>query len=80
MVIVFAGQCYVPLMRSEDNTMPPVIGQPWSPDISKSNEMPRISNSPRDPSMYVRACAGPMSPTDVSRMFYSFLQDQFNYK
>lgn len=59
------GQCYVPLMRSEDNTLPPVIGQPWSPDITKSTELPRISHSPRDPSMSVRACAGPMSPTDA---------------
>ncbi|XP_045205829.2 uncharacterized protein LOC123558022 [Mercenaria mercenaria] len=59
------GQCYVPLMRSDDNTVTPVIGQPWSPDVSKSTDMPRITSSPRDPSMSVRACAGPMSPSEA---------------
>lgn len=65
-VVFIVDQCYVPLMRSEDNIVPAVIGQPWSPDVSKTTDMPRITNSPRDPSMSVKACAGPMSPSDVN--------------
>ncbi|WAQ99200.1 ANKL2-like protein, partial [Mya arenaria] len=59
------GQCYVPLIRSEDNTSTPLIGQPWSPDVTMSPlDNPRVPCSPRESPMSVRACAGPMSPSD----------------
>ena len=61
-----SGQYYVPLIRSDDNTSAPLIGQPWSPDISKGPlDVPRVTSSPRDSALSVRACAGPMSPVDV---------------
>ncbi|XP_052796371.1 ankyrin repeat and LEM domain-containing protein 2-like isoform X2 [Mya arenaria] len=60
------GQCYVPLIRSEDNTSTPLIGQPWSPDVTMSPlDNPRVPCSPRESPMSVRACAGPMSPSDA---------------
>ncbi|KAH3842859.1 ankyrin repeat and LEM domain-containing protein 2-like [Dreissena polymorpha] len=60
------GQVYVPLIRSEDNTVPPVIGQPWSPDLTGSPlDNTRIPCSPRESPMSVRACAGPMSPSNA---------------
>ena len=66
----FTGQYYVPLIRSLDNSTQPVIGQPWSPDISKSpadsSGIPTSQMSPRDPLLSIKACAGPMSPSFVS--------------
>lgn len=63
------GQYYVPLIRSVDNSTLPVIGQPWSHDISQSpvavKSMPSPM-SPRDPVLSVKACAGPMSPSFAS--------------
>ncbi|KAK3593567.1 hypothetical protein CHS0354_018656 [Potamilus streckersoni] len=64
------GQIYVPLIRSEDNTAPPMIGQPWSPNGTESHmEIPNSSWSPKDPPLSVKACAGPMSPSKAA-MFH----------
>ena len=60
------GQFYVPLLRAEDNTTQPMIGQPWSPDSSKVPlNVAAGSWSPKDPLMAVKACAGPMTPSKV---------------
>ncbi|XP_067862241.1 ankyrin repeat and LEM domain-containing protein 2 [Heptranchias perlo] len=55
---------YVPLLRDTDNSSPPVIGSPWSPDQSDNlhcTSLPRHTGSPKDPVMAVRAFAGPMT-------------------
>ncbi|CAH1778016.1 unnamed protein product [Owenia fusiformis] len=65
-------QFYVPLLRSDDNSTPPVISEPWSPEQSQSDfdyigqlhSSP--SQSPRDPLLNVKAFAGPMSPSKAS--------------
>uniref|UniRef100_UPI00398EA5DA ankyrin repeat and LEM domain-containing protein 2 isoform X2 n=1 Tax=Pristiophorus japonicus TaxID=55135 RepID=UPI00398EA5DA len=57
---------YVPLLRDTDNSSPPVIGSPWSPDQSDklhSTSLPRHTGNPTDPVMAVRAFAGPMTPS-----------------
>jgi len=64
--IFVVGQYYVPLVRSEDNTTQPVIGHPWSPDMSKNPLNISLSSwNPKDPLMAVKACAGPMTPLKV---------------
>ena len=56
----------MPLLRAEDNTTQPMIGQPWSPDSSKVPlNVAAGSWSPKDPLMAVKACAGPMTPSKV---------------
>ena len=63
-----SGQYYVPLLRSEDNTTQPMIGQPWSPDRKGAlNTLSPVFN-PKDPLMAVKACAGPMTPSRVGEM------------
>ncbi|XP_052077850.1 uncharacterized protein LOC127715730 [Mytilus californianus] len=58
------GQFYVPLLRAEDNSTQPLIGQPWSPDSSKVPlNVATGTWSPKDPLMAVKACAGPMTPS-----------------
>lgn len=49
-------QYYVPVLRSEDNSMQPVIGEPFSP-TSPVN----ICTDPISPRLEVRAFAGPMT-------------------
>ncbi|KAL3878496.1 hypothetical protein ACJMK2_030840 [Sinanodonta woodiana] len=67
------GQMYVPLIRSEDNTAPPLIGHPWSPDGTESHmEIPVRSWSPKDPPLAVKACAGPMSPSKAAAFHKSW--------
>lgn len=67
--MLFPAQCYVPLLRSMDNTMPAKVGEPWSPD--RGAPVPSqigviVSSSPKDPALVVKAFAGPMSPKQVS--------------
>ena len=70
---------FVPLMGSLDNSTPPWIGGPWSPEVSddKSIQEPgaqgsplshgwKQKNSPSDVPVTVRAYAGPMSPSKVT--------------
>ncbi|XP_048467371.1 ankyrin repeat and LEM domain-containing protein 2 isoform X2 [Rhincodon typus] len=57
---------YVPLLRDTDNSCPPVIGSPWSPDQSSDQHctsLSRHTGNPKDPVMEVRAFAGPMPPS-----------------
>ncbi|XP_050415412.2 ankyrin repeat and LEM domain-containing protein 2 [Patella vulgata] len=56
------GLCYVPLLRAEDNTTAPHIGQPWSPDNVLEFQDLQVKN-PTDPHLAIRAFAGPMSPS-----------------
>ncbi|KAJ8005800.1 hypothetical protein DPEC_G00121640 [Dallia pectoralis] len=59
-------RCYIPLLRATDNSIQPVIGGLWSPDPLDAiphSRSPRLTQSPRDPVMTVRAFAGPLSPS-----------------
>ena len=62
--LFFSDTVFVPLLRSEDNTTAPIIGEPWSPG-SDSYLSYQIPSSPRDPIYKVKALAGPMSPSKV---------------
>ncbi|XP_069788660.1 ankyrin repeat and LEM domain-containing protein 2 isoform X2 [Narcine bancroftii] len=57
---------YVPLLRDIDNSSPPVIGPPWSPDRSDNQPLYKHTGNPKDPVMAVRAFAGPMTPCKAS--------------
>ncbi|XP_072908015.1 ankyrin repeat and LEM domain-containing protein 2 isoform X3 [Hemitrygon akajei] len=60
---------YVPLLRDFENSSPPVIGPPWSPDPADKllcTSLYKHSGNPKDPVMAVRAFAGPMSPCKAS--------------
>ncbi|XP_059850623.1 ankyrin repeat and LEM domain-containing protein 2 isoform X1 [Hypanus sabinus] len=60
---------YVPLLRDIENSSPPVIGPPWSPDPADKllcTSLYKHSGNPKDPVMAVRAFAGPMSPCKAS--------------
>ncbi|KAL0979223.1 hypothetical protein UPYG_G00182340 [Umbra pygmaea] len=59
-------RCFIPLLRATDNSIQPVIGGPWSPEPSENiphSLSPRVTRSPMDPVMTVRAFAGPLSPS-----------------
>lgn len=57
-------RCYIPLLRAADNTAQPIIGTPWSPELSESLSLiQRHMRSPKDPVMTVTAFAGPLSPS-----------------
>ncbi|CAB1322134.1 unnamed protein product [Coregonus sp. 'balchen'] len=59
-------RCYIPLLRATDNSSQPVIGAPWSPEPSETlhhSLAPRLTRSPMDPVMSVRAFVGPLSPS-----------------
>ncbi|XP_040203735.1 ankyrin repeat and LEM domain-containing protein 2 isoform X2 [Rana temporaria] len=57
------GHFYVPLLRAEDNSSSPIIGVPWTKEQTDVLAQPRYCVSPKDPSLTVRAFAGPMSPS-----------------
>ncbi|XP_072040627.1 ankyrin repeat and LEM domain-containing protein 2-like isoform X2 [Amphiura filiformis] len=60
---------YVPLLRSEDNSTQPVIGELWSPDkagMQQVNSGIRArEESPVDANICTKAYAGPMSPSEA---------------
>ncbi|XP_076344928.1 ankyrin repeat and LEM domain-containing protein 2 isoform X2 [Tachypleus tridentatus] len=67
---LFEMRYFVPVLRSKDNSIQPVIGEPWSPDHSTDDVSPLSSpSSPKDPVLNVKAYAGPMSPTQAE-LFY----------
>lgn len=57
------GHFYVPLLRAEDNSSFPIIGVPWTKEQPDVLAQPKYCVSPKDPSLTVRAFAGPMSPS-----------------
>ena len=65
---VIAEVCFVPVYRSVDNSVPPVLGIPCSLEECHSPPQPNggLSQSPVKPLLVGRAFAGPMSPTMVS--------------
>ena len=75
--VLFADSFYIPLLGTVDNSTPPWIGGPWSPEISgdRMTTEGRFSgsvlntlkerNSPGELPITVRAYAGPMSPSKV---------------
>ncbi|XP_033321054.1 ankyrin repeat and LEM domain-containing protein 2 isoform X1 [Megalopta genalis] len=54
--LLLEDQYYVPVLRSDDNTLQPVIGEPFSPTSPMS-----IKLDPLSPRLEVRAFAGPMT-------------------
>ncbi|XP_022256189.1 ankyrin repeat and LEM domain-containing protein 2-like [Limulus polyphemus] len=67
---LFEMRYFVPVLRSEDNSIQPVVGEPWSPDHT-TDDLYSLSSpsSPKDPVLNVKAYAGPMSPTQAE-LFY----------
>ena len=57
--------CYVPVYRSVDNSVPPVLGTPCSLEDCHSPSKDSLSQSPVKLSLVGRAFAGPMSPAKV---------------
>lgn len=51
---------YVPVLRSEDNSIQPVVGSPFSPTKPLA-----LDNDPINPRMEIHAYAGPMSHEDA---------------
>lgn len=49
---------YVPLLRATDNTLHPVIGEPWCPG---SSETPGMTEDPKNPMMAIKAFVGPLN-------------------
>ncbi|KAG1712234.1 Ankyrin repeat and LEM domain-containing protein 2 [Nymphon striatum] len=58
------SQYYVSLLRPEDDTVPAMVGKPWSPDVQQEPifEAKTKMSSPCDPNMSITAFIGPMSP------------------
>ena len=69
-VFIIIEVSYVPVYRSVDNSVPPVLGAPCSLEDCHSPPQPNInsglSESPVKPLLVGRAFAGPMSPAKVS--------------
>lgn len=74
----FEDRFFVPVLRSEDNSVAPLVGQPFSPDAGRgipfSGRPPQSPRpqSPRDPSLVVVATVGPMSPTEAEQVYKSW--------
>jgi len=77
LLCLFADSFYIPLLGRVDNSTPPWIGGPWSPEISGDRitteggfsggvlNTLKERNSPGELPITVRAYAGPMSPSKV---------------
>ncbi|KAG1712235.1 Ankyrin repeat and LEM domain-containing protein 2 [Nymphon striatum] len=64
-------QYYVSLLRPEDDTVPAMVGKPWSPDVQQEPifEAKTKMSSPCDPNMSITAFIGPMSPNQASNVY-----------
>ncbi|XP_071950442.1 ankyrin repeat and LEM domain-containing protein 2-like isoform X2 [Antedon mediterranea] len=73
---------YVPVFRSDGNTMQAVVGEPWSP--TTGDAVVSIHNtahaSPISPSLQVKAFAGPMSPQKAYEFHCSWRSPNKSYK
>ncbi|XP_029174873.1 ankyrin repeat and LEM domain-containing protein 2-like [Nylanderia fulva] len=58
--LLLEDQFYVPVLRAEGNTCPPVIGEPFSPTSPLS-----LNRDPISPRVEVRAFAGPMTKSQA---------------
>ncbi|KYN01665.1 PREDICTED: ankyrin repeat and LEM domain-containing protein 2 [Cyphomyrmex costatus] len=58
--MLLEDQFYVPVLRTEGNTCPPIIGEPFSP-----NDPLKLNKDPISPHVEVRAFAGPMTKTQA---------------
>ncbi|XP_030837162.1 ankyrin repeat and LEM domain-containing protein 2 [Strongylocentrotus purpuratus] len=59
---------YIPVWRADDNSLPAVIGEPWSPDVPNGQSAllsEQAKGSPIDSNILLRALAGPMSPSEA---------------
>lgn len=67
--VFIAEVCYVPVYRSVDNSVPPVLGTPCGLEYCYSPPQPcsgsGLPRSPVNPLLVGRAFAGPMSPAKV---------------
>ncbi|XP_071488521.1 uncharacterized protein [Diadema antillarum] len=60
---------YVPVWRAVDDSVPAVVGEPWSPDVLESQSAllsQQVKGSPIEASLSLRALAGPMSPSEAA--------------
>ncbi|XP_064482095.1 ankyrin repeat and LEM domain-containing protein 2-like [Ornithodoros turicata] len=64
----FEDRFFVPVIRSDDNSVPPSVGTPFSPEANPAF-LSHPQNSPRDPSLVVAATVGPMSPSEARRVY-----------
>ncbi|XP_034936283.1 ankyrin repeat and LEM domain-containing protein 2 [Chelonus insularis] len=58
--MLIEDQYFVPVLRSDDNSLPPSIGEPFSPASP-----PRITVDPLSPVIEVKAFAGPMTKSQA---------------
>ncbi|KAH8033724.1 hypothetical protein HPB51_015713 [Rhipicephalus microplus] len=63
---LFEERLFVPVLRSDDNTVAPTVGEPFSPSASPKQSP---TASPRDTSLSIMAAAGPMSPTEARNIY-----------
>ncbi|KAH6935345.1 hypothetical protein HPB50_005227 [Hyalomma asiaticum] len=64
---LFEERLLVPVLRSEDNSVAPTVGEPFSPNASPLRSSG--ATSPRDSSLSIMAAAGPMSPSEARSMY-----------
>lgn len=64
---LFEERLLVPVLRSEDNSVAPTVGEPFSPNASPLRSSG--ATSPRDSSLSIMATAGPMSPSEARSMY-----------
>lgn len=60
--MLLEDQFYVPVLRAEDNTCQPIIGEPFSPTSTFVNN---LNKDPMSPRLEIRAFAGPMTKSQA---------------